>query len=209
MTRVVTIGREFGSGGAEVAGLLAEQTGWQLIDRAFIDRVAQLAKVSPMEAERCDERIDSWFHRTVKALWHGGYEGSATSTGGEAVVFDSDAMAHLARRVIDEAASLGECVIVGRGASCILQRRKSVFHVFVYAPWQQRVERVRRRLGLEIDAEALILETDRSRENYIRRHFDQDWTNRHLYHLIVNSCVGLERAARTIACAAGIEGKHA
>src|SRR5579872_4374287 len=102
MTRVVTIGREFGSGGAEVARFLADHTGWQLIDRAFIDRVALLAKVSPLEAERCDERIDSWFHRTVKALWHGGYEGSATSTGGESVVFDSDAMAQLARRVIEE-----------------------------------------------------------------------------------------------------------
>src|SRR5579885_1959318 len=134
MIRVITIGREFGSGGAEVARLLAEQLGWKLVDRDFIDRIAQLAEVSPLEAERCDERIDSWFHRAVKALWHGGYEGSATSTGGESVVFDSDSMARLARRVIDEAASLGQCVIVGRGAQCILQQRKSAFHVFVYAP---------------------------------------------------------------------------
>jgi cytidylate kinase len=208
MIRVVTIGREFGSGGAEIAGLLAEQTGWQLIDRAFIDRVAQLAEVSPLEAARCDERIDSWFHRTVKALWHGGYEGSATSTGGESVIFDSDAMARLARHVIDEAASLGECVIVGRGAQCILHRRKGVFHVFVYAPWPERVARARQRLGPDADAEAVTLQTDRSRENYIRRHFDQDWTDRYLYHLMVNSCVGLERAARTIACAAGIEAAH-
>src|SRR5581483_2914743 len=147
MTRVVTIGREFGSGGAEVAGLLAEQTGWQLIDRAFIDRVAQLAKVSPMEVERCDERVDSWFHRTVKALWHGGYEGVASSTGDMAVVFDSDAMARLARHVIEGAAALGECVIVGRGAQCILHECATAFHVFVYAPWPERVDRVRRRVS--------------------------------------------------------------
>ena len=209
MTRVVTIGREFGSGGAEVARLLAGYTGWQLIDRAFIDRVAVLAKVSPLEAERCDERIDSWFHRTVKALWHGGYEGSASSTGGESVVFDSDAMARLARCVIDEAAALGECIIVGRGAQCMLQRRKGVFHVYVYAPWRERVERVRRRLGPDADPEAVILDTDRARENYIRRHFDQSWTDRHLYHLQINSCVGLERSARAIACAAGIQAAHA
>src|SRR5690348_10088810 len=101
MVRVITIGREFGSGGAEVARLLAGQTGWQLIDRAFIDRVAQLARVTPQEVERCDERIDPWFHRAIKALWHGGYEGSATSTGGEAVAFDSDFMARLAQRVIE------------------------------------------------------------------------------------------------------------
>jgi cytidylate kinase len=209
MTRVITIGREFGSGGAEVARLLAEETGWQLIDRAFIDRVAWRAKVSTLEAERCDERIDSWFHRTVKALWHGGYEGSATSTGGESVIFDSDAMARLARHVIDEAASLGECIIVGRGAQCILQRRKGIFHVFVYGPWHERIQRIHRRLGPDSDAETVILNTDRAREGYIRRHFSQDWTDRHLYHLQINSCVGLERAARAIACAAGIQANHA
>ncbi|SRR5579883_70024 len=209
MIRVITIGREFGSGGAEVARLLAEQLGWKLVDRDFIDRIAQLAEVSPLEAERCDERIDSWFHRAVKALWHGGYEGSATSTGGESVVFDSDSMARLARRVIDEAASLGQCVIVGRGAQCILQQRKSAFHVFVYAPWRERVDRVRRRLGTGVDAEAVILNTDRARETYIRRHFAQNWTDRHLYDLMVNSCVGLATAAQTIACAAGLRSQHA
>lgn len=209
MIRAITIGREFGSGGAEVAELLAQKIGWKLVDRDFIDRIAQLAQVSPIEAERCDERVDSWFHRTVKALWHGGYEGSATSTGGEAVVFDSDSMARLSRHVIDEAASLGECVIVGRGAQCILQQRRSAFHVFVYAPWPERVERVRQRMGNGIDAEATILDMDRFRESYIRRHFHQEWTDRHLYDLMVNSCVGLEQAAQAIACAAGLRSVHA
>lgn len=208
MKRVITIGREFGSGGAEVARILSECVGWKLIDRAFIDRVAQLAEVSPQEVERCDERIDSWFHRTVKALWHGGYEGVVTSTGGESVVFDSDSMTRLAHRVIDEAAALGECVIVGRGAQCILQRQKRAFHVFVYAPWQQRVDRIRERLGPTCNPETVIFETDGFRRTYIRRHFAQNWTDPSLYHLMVNSCVGLERAARAIACAAGIEAKR-
>ena len=203
MTRVITIGREFGSGGSEVAGLLADYTGWKLIDRAFIDSVAQLAKVSPGEVERCDERIDSWFHRAVKALWQGGYEGVATATAGPAI-FDADSTARLARRVIDEAVSLGECVIVGRGAQCILHEHPAVFHVFIYAPWPERVERIRRRLGPRSNPESVILETDRFRENYIRRHFNETWTDRHLYDLMVNSCVGLERTARTIACAAGL-----
>lgn len=209
MIRVITIGREFGSGGAGVASLLAEYLGWKLVDRDFIDRVAQLAQVSPVEAERCDERIDSWFHRTVKALWHGGYEGSATSAVGESAIFDSDSMARFAGHVIDEAASLGDCVIVGRGAPCVLQQHRSVFHVFVYAPWTDRVERVRKRLGSQIDAEAVILSTDRAREAYIRRHFNQEWTDRHLYDLMINSCVGLETAAQTIACAAGLRSQHA
>ncbi len=209
MTRVITIGREFGSGGAEVARILADRLGWQLIDRAFIDHVARLAQVSIQEAERCDERIDSWFHRTLKALWHGGYEGVVTAAGGETVLFDSDTMARLAHRVIDEASSIGECVIVGRGAQCILHQHGAAFHVFVYAPWPERVERAGRRLGPECDAEAVILSTDRARENYIRRHFNQNWTDRHLYDLLVNSTVGLSRAAESVACAAGVMLKHA
>ncbi|HLK49439.1 MAG TPA: cytidylate kinase-like family protein [Bryobacteraceae bacterium] len=208
MTRVITIGREFGSGGAEMAGLLAELLGWKLIDRAFIDAVAELAKVSPAEVERCDERIDSWFHRAVKALWHGGYEGVASSTATAPLIFDADATARLARRVIDEAAALGECVIVGRGAQCILHDRATAFHVFVYAPWNERVDRIRRRLGCG-DPEAAIWNTDHFRENYIRRHFNENWTDPHLYDLMVNSCVGLGRAARTIACAAGLEVRRA
>lgn len=209
MTRVITIGREFGSGGAEVAGLLAGHIGWKLIDHAFIDTVAQLAKISPQEVERCDERIDSWFHRTVKALWHGGYEGVVTSAGGAAALFDADSMARLARHVIDEAAAVGECVIVGRGAQCILQDRSDAFHVFVHAPWEERLERVRRRLGPGSHPETVILETDRFRENYIRRYFNENWTDRHLYHLMVNSSVGLQPAAHAIACAARVEVRHA
>ena len=205
MTRVITVGREFGSGGAEIAGHLAGQIGWKLVDNDFIDRVAQLARVSRQEAQRCDERVDSWFHRTVKALWHGGYEGVATSTEDTAVVFDSDTMARLSRHVIEEAATLEECVIVGRGAQCILQDRAKAFHVFVYAPWPERVERVRRRLGANADPETVILETDRYRDSYIRRHFNQAWTDRHLYDLMINSTVGVEAAARAIACAARVD----
>ncbi len=209
MIRVITIGREFGSGGAEVAAILAELLGWKLIDRAFIDSVAELAKVSPLEVERCDERVDSWFHRAVKALWHGGYEGVATSAAPAPAIFDADATARMAGRVIDEAASLGKCVIVGRGAQCILQNYPGAFHVFIYAPWEDRVGRIRRRLGTAANAESAILETDRFRENYIRRHFNEVWTDRHLYDLMLNSSIGLEAAARAVACAAGLEARYA
>lgn len=209
MIRVITIGREFGSGGAEVAGILSELLGWKLIDRAFIDSVAQLAKVSPLEVERCDERVDSWFHRAVKALWHGGYEGVATSAATAPPIFDADATARMARRVIDEAASLGHCVIVGRGAQCILQNHPGVFHVFIYAPWEERVERIRHRFGPGCNVESAILETDRFRETYIRRHFSEAWTDRHLYDLMVSSSGGLEPAARAIACAAELKVRHA
>ena len=188
--RVVTVAREFGSGGANIAALAAERLGWKLINNALITEVARAANVNPEAVIRCDERVDSWLHRVMKGLWHGGYEGVATSTPPEASTFDADTMARLSRCVIEEAAAMGDCVIVGRGGQCILQAREDTFHVFIYAPWQDKVQRVRGRSAPDTDAEALILETDRARSVYIRRYFEQDWGDRHLYDLMVSSHPG-------------------
>ncbi len=203
MIRVITIGREYGSGGGTIARLLAEQLGWRLVDNSLITEITQMAKINRELAQRYDESVDPWFYRLVKALWRGGYEGVATRL--EADVFDADAMAALCHRVIREAADLGQCVTVGRGGQCILQAREDAFHVFVYAPLPERVRRLRERGEAQGDMEAVAEEMDRRRAAYIRRYFGQEWTNRHLYDLLVCSSTGVERAAATILCAAGLE----
>ncbi len=200
--RVITISREFGSGGRTVACMLADQLKWKRVDAALIDEIARIANISPQVAARLDECVDPWFHRVVKGLWRGGYEGTATSE--LTPVFDADAMASIWRRVILEAAGIGECVIVGRGGQCILQHRKDVFHVSLYAPLNEKVERLRERYPAGTDLASLALETDRVRATYIRRYFGQDWTNRHLYNLQVCTGIGLERVAAAILCAAGL-----
>jgi cytidylate kinase len=98
---------------------------------------------------------------------------------------------------------------VGRGGQCILQNRKDAFHVFVYAPLDEKVRRLRERIGGE-DSELATLaeETDRRRATGVRRYFGQDWTDRRLYHLMICSSIGLEQAASTIICAAGLEPKR-
>jgi cytidylate kinase len=194
--RVVTVGREFGSGGAQVAAGLARSLGWKLIDNALIKEIAQAAKVHQELVERCDERVDPWFHHLMKGLWHGGYEGVATTS--TISLFDSDVMAALARNVIEQAAGIGRCVIVGRGGQCILQGRDDVFHVFIYAPWEEKVERVRKRTANDVDAETLIIERDRARSAYIRRYFDQEWLDCHLYHLMISSSLGEAALTATI-----------
>ncbi len=85
--------------------------------------------------------MDPWFHRIVKALWRGGFVGAVARSDAEAC--DADAVARLWHRVIEEAAGLGQCVAVGRGGQCLLQGRPEAFHVHIYAPMSERMERLK------------------------------------------------------------------
>ena len=116
-------------------------------------------------------------------------------------VVDSDRVAALGARIVEEAAAAGECVIVGRGGQCLLRGRPDVFHVFVYAPREERLRRLRARLGTGVDVELLLEETDRERTAYIRRHFGANRLDPHLYHLMVNAGLGEESAVSAILAA--------
>ncbi len=197
--RVVTLAGEFGSGRREIGRRVAERLNWQLLDKEFIQQVAHMSRTDPETVRQFDECIDSWLHRIHKTMWRGGFEGIATSTAID--VFDADKMADLAQRIIGSAAAQGKYVIVGRGGQCILQRRKDCFHVFVYGPFDERVERVRKQTQAGTDVPAMVRYTDRMRAAYIRRNFGQEWTNPHLYDLMLSTSLGPESAAETIVAA--------
>ena len=207
MVRAITIAREYGSGGAMVARLLADRLGWRLLDRDLVNEVARAANVAPTVAERYDERIDPWFHRLVKhALWRGAPDAPITVEHSD--LFDAETMAVVGRKVIEEAARMGNCVVVGRGAQCILHGWRDVFHVFLYAPIEIRKKRVAERRGPcpkgTPDLEAVIREYDRLRAAGVRRYFDQEWCNPNLYDLMLNTKRGYEAAMETILCAAAL-----
>ena len=205
MFNVVTISREYGSGGGTLAQMLAHRLGWKLVNESLVAEVAKRAKVDPEIAARYDECIDPWFYRLVKGLWQGGYEGLATTV--DTRTMDSEAMAKLAGEIIREAAEMGECVIVGRGGQCVLQQHNDVFHVSVFGPHQQKLHRMRDRLAPGTDADRFMEETDRRRAAYIRRFYGEDWKDRRLYHLVISSVLGIETVADTILCAAGLTPK--
>jgi cytidylate kinase len=194
--RVVAVAREYGSGGAAVAKALAVRLGYQLLDRVLIERIAAAARIDPDLAEQFDEHVDPWVKRIGRSLWYGGFD--AVSVVDENDVVDADRLARLCGRVVQEAAAAGECVIVGRGGQRLLRDRPDVFHVFVYAPREERLRRLRARLGPEVDVEVALEETDRKRAAYIRRHFGEDWLDRRLYHLMVNRAIGEDAAVATI-----------
>lgn len=197
MFRVLTIAREYGSGGAFIGRRIADQLGWTLLDKVFIEDIARAAKVDPQLARRLDERTDSWLERLGRqGLWRGALEGIAIV--GQPDVFDAATMAALAQAMIEEAHQRGNCVIVGRGAQCVLKGREDAFHVFIYAPWAERVARIQRRLPDKTDIEDLIRTTDRQRGDYIRTYFGCNWMDPHLYHLMLSSGLGEDVAISTI-----------
>jgi cytidylate kinase len=200
--RVITVAREFGSGGAAVAARLAQTLGWRLLDHGLVTEVARAARVDPEMARAYDERLDTWMHRVAKkGLWGGGIEGLAAVS--ERDYFDAETMAALESGLIERAAEEGNCIIVGRGAQCLLQRRADVFHVFVYAPLHQRVERVRARMKVD-DPRETIGEMEKQRAEYVKSRFGCNWRDPHLYNLMICSSLGEPTVVSTILHAAGL-----
>lgn len=202
MVRVITIAREYGAGGSGVAQLLADRLHWRIIDDPLIERIADTARTSMEAVRSCDENVDPWFHKLLKALWRGGFEGALARP--EADPVDSDSIARLWARVIHEAADAGGCVTVGRGGQCLLHGRRDVFHVYLYAPLEERIERVRDREPRGVDLAAAAAERDRRRSAYIHHYFGAEWRDPHLYNLMLCSAIGLERAADVILMTAGL-----
>jgi cytidylate kinase len=197
MYKVLTVSREYGSGGILVARRIAQDLGWKLLDSALIEAIVERSNVDPSVAKRYDEKIDPWLHRVSRqALWHGAFEGVAELS--DIDVFDAQTMAILTRRVIQEAAEAGGCVIVGRGGQCLLATRPDTFHIFIHAPHALRLKLLRERLGDRPDLEQAMEITDHERADYIRLHYDRDMYDRHLYDLMLNTRRGIEMATRVV-----------
>jgi cytidylate kinase len=203
MIRVITVEREYGSRGAEFAHRLARHLGWKLIDQCLIEEVAKKAGVSPDLAERCDERLDPWYYRVGKAFWHGSLERLPALP--EHEVFDSDSMVGFVRDYLGKIAEEGNCVIIGRGAASILARAPGAFHVFVYASQWRKVKWFEENFPARArDAESELAATDKRRAAYVKRYFEQDWIDRRLYHMMINSCMGCDAMIEAVIDGAGM-----
>ena len=202
MYRALTVAREYESGGDRIAALVAKRLGWKLLDSALIDEIASLAHVDPQLACKFDERVDSWLHRVSRrGLWHGAFDAVAVLP--ETAVFDAETMARLASAVIEQAWETGNCVIVGRGSQCILQNRRDVFHVFLFAPFADRVASARRHTGHAKDAPDWIRAEDAERARYVQMNFGQEWRDPHLYDLMIGAKLGEELVVSTILAGMG------
>jgi cytidylate kinase len=195
--RVVTVSRQYGSGGARIAARVASRLGFKLLDRALLEQAARTAQCDPAVAEKLDEHLDGWAHQVARSLWRGAFE----QVGPDAGVLDAERMAQLNHRLIAEAAALGECVIVGRGAPCLLRERPDAFHAFVYAPRAERIERLRGRVPAGSDPGRVMDDFDQARAAYVQGHFGCRWDDPALYDLMVSTRAGEDVAAEVILAA--------
>ncbi|HWG57764.1 MAG TPA: cytidylate kinase-like family protein [Candidatus Acidoferrales bacterium] len=194
--RIITIEREYGSGGAMIALRLARRLGWKLWDEELSAEIARVANVAPEAVRRRDEQVDSLLTRLFKVFARGSYE-RALPVSTEQLP-DTDWMVAALHKVVESAASRGNCVIVGRGSPYILRHRDDAFHVFVYAPREEKIKRVMSIGKSEKEARQLIEEIDRERASFIRHYFGKEWPHRPLYHLMMNSKCGDEFVVETI-----------
>ncbi len=207
MIRIITIAREYGSGGARIGALLAKRLGWRFLDRALIEEIARVAGVDAATAQAYDEHVESWVGQLLRSLARGAILNGAVSPA-DAQAFDSECLVSFANRAILEAATLGHCIIIGRGGQCLLQDREDVLHVFIYAPWPERLARARQRLAPGQDVEATVRDIDRQRAAFIWKFFHQDRLDPHLYDLMISSTLGEEAVCATILCAMNAPNPH-
>lgn len=187
MYRIITVEREYGCGAGEIARELAERLHWKLWDHALTEEIAKLANVENAAVERCEERSDTTFRRLVNTFLRGSFE-SHMSHGHEP--FNTDKFVAVGEKVMEKAANAGNCVIVGRGAPYFLRERGDAFHVFLYAPFPEKVRRLKLIGKSEQEAEKLLDNIDRERIEFVKRYFDADWPTRSLYHMMINTAIG-------------------
>jgi cytidylate kinase len=195
--RVLTVNREFGSGGGRIAQTIAGWLGWKLLDRDIIDAIAYAAHVDAKVVRRYDEHVGSWLGRINQQAMRSAALAAGLALG-EDSVFDAEQMVKLTQKIVEQAYSEGNCVIVGRGAQCVLQHKPDVYHVFVYAPLRERIVRLRTRLEKGANIEQRIRTVDGERAKYMQEYFGKNWCSLHLYDLMIRSSEEEESTARVI-----------
>ena len=189
----------YGAGGSAIAERVARTLGWSLFDNAVIDAVAERTGLTKAEVSARDERVPSIVERIATNLSLGTPE-SMPAIPETPVLMTEERIVDITRRVIEEAVQQGPAVFVGRGAQCLFASRHDAMHVYCYAQRAKLVEGAITRLGVPPkDAERVVTEMNRNREQYVRRHFNREWRDLGNYHLCVDTgWLGLDGAAELI-----------
>lgn len=182
---VITIARQHGSGGRLIGEALAKKLGIAYYDKELISLTAQKTGFALDFVREVEEKQTSSFLYSI-------YTASTVPS-----VYEQARNAQFS--VIRELADQGPCVIVGRAADCILQGRPNVIRVFIHAPMEQRVTRVREEYREEDNTPKAIAKKDKSRSAFYNSYSEFPWGDNRNYDLAVNSSIGIEKTAELIA----------
>jgi cytidylate kinase len=189
---VVTISRQFGSGGAEVGRIVAQEGGLNYVDHEIIDEVARRLGVNVEQVAKQDEQTSGTVGHVLEAMQLGnpfvvnystllGQEKGATQTK-EAAYF------HLTQKVVLELATAGNAVIIGRGAQFLLHNLPRTMHIYIFAPLDYRIENIMEHSQIShAQATELIERRDHEHDMYLRHYYGADGHDPGLYHLLINT----------------------
>ena len=180
---IITISREFGSGGREIGKKLAAQLGVPFYDKELIEIAARESGLDKELFEEGDERTSKGFH-LLGAL---GYSlGGPLSTITELTL--NDRLYIVQAQVIEQVANEGSCVIVGRCADYVLKDFDHVLNVFIHGEMKDKVERAIHSYEVdERDIEGSIRKIDKRRANYYEYYTDRKWGRAENYDIAINS----------------------
>jgi cytidylate kinase len=179
---VITLSREMGSGGDQIATAVAERLGLRVVNREVINQAARQAGVPEVALAEIDELGLLGIQPKPEAL---------------------RLYRETAEQIIHGLADKGKLLLVGRGGQCVLAGRPGVLHVQIIAPRAMRIERIRGYFNLPVQAaEARLEATDQARADYLRRHYHAAWNAPELYDLVLNMAHLTPEVATDIICQA-------
>ena len=190
--RIITIGREFGSGGHEIGNLLATRLDIPLYDNNLIRMVAEKLDIREETARAVDETTLNSF---LAGFIFEPIEESSRLNGTEYVPPLTQQVYELQCDIIRKLAERGPCIIVGRCADFVLRDHKNCINVFICAAWEDRVERIAKKYDIsQRKAADKIKKMDRERRNYYESHTGQEWGSIDSHHMLLNvSRLGMDR----------------
>jgi CMP/dCMP kinase len=194
--KVVTISRQYGSGGDEIADLLCQALGYRRFNKRIISLAALEAGLSDQEIIDYSEdnyKIQNFFDRLLgrgrslaeARIWKETTSGERIS---EITQISEEHALSLVKGAILSAYQAGEMVVLGRGGQVVLKDCADVLHIRVEAPLEDRIQRVKIEQKIERRAaQDLINERDEASADYIKRFYGVDWSDPLLYHLVINT----------------------
>lgn len=194
MIKIITISREFGSGGRSIAKEVAKQLGIPCYDKELIEKIAE---ESGYTKQIIEDQGEYALHANSFAYMFLGRGADGLS--------NADKIWIAQKKVIEDIASKGPCVIVGRCADYVLRERKDCLNVFVYADKAFRAERIVNKYGESaVKPEKRLDDKDKKRSLNYKYLTEQEWGKRKNYHLCIDSgFVGIEKAVDLIVSIVG------
>ena len=192
---IITISREFGSGGREIGEKLAMELGIPYYDKEIIDKAAKETGFCAEFIEKEEQKVTSslLFNLATNAYSLGNIMGGYNQSLSDQV-FQAEA------KIIKDLAKEGSCVIVGRCADYILKNQFPCFNVFVCADFEKRCERAVNKYGADKEnVKDIVKKTDKARIKHNQFYGSQDWGDARNYDLTINSAtVGIANAVKIL-----------